>query len=232
MNEAKRIVFVLALFFAFSKLSALDLHFTGKELDLDIRGEYNRTFLFSGDLSIKSALELNNRYALRAGIAYGILDDQSEIKAFAATGFKLLPGKPFNLCLNYIFNELSGYDINSHTVLPLISYCGRWIGIAIGVSFRFTSFFAESFVQESILSYSTFVNFVDNKMLRIGIGYSNFDDFQAGNTGAYSLNLNSVVHITELLSLTNVIELIQSGSVALSASFYGIALRGGVQFRW
>ena len=224
--------FLLTIFFVFQKLFALDLSFTGKELDLGLKGEYNRTFLFSGDISLKSALELNHRYTFKAGIAYGILDDNPEIKAFAGTHFSPLIDKPFNLCLTYIYNDLSEYDVNSHTVLPFVSYYGRWAGIAFGVSFHFTSFFAESMVYEPLFSYSAYVNFINNKLLRIGIGCSNFGDFYVRNTGSYSLNVNSVIHISELLSLSNEIELIQSGSVALTGSFYGIAFRGGVQLRW
>jgi len=50
--------------------------------------------------------------------------------------------------------------------------------------------------------------------------------------GAYSLCLYSAVAINKQWSIINDIELLQSGSVGLSANFYGINWRGGVKFTW
>jgi hypothetical protein len=64
------------------------------------------------------------------------------------------------------------------------------------------------------------------------MGLANFSDFYAGTMGAYSHSLNSLIRLGKHWSLINNIELLQSGSVALAANFYGIAYRGGFRFTW
>ncbi|MDR2553595.1 MAG: hypothetical protein LBD31_10600 [Treponema sp.] len=153
-------------------------------------------------------------------------------KAFAGGEAALPISLPLYAGLAYIYNGLPGYEIYSHTLLPLMSLKGRWAGIALGPGFRFTEFFGEPPVFESMISFSAYVNFLDREKLRLGLRCANFNNFNAGNMGAYFINLNSTVYLTKQCALINEFEILQSGSVALSANFYGIVYRGGVVFTW
>jgi len=98
---------------------------------------------------------------------------------------------------------------------------------------RFSLFFAEPpIIFESVLSFSAYVNFINNEKFRIGIIVANFDDLQIRNMGFYSLSFDSAVVINTHWTFVNELKIMQSGSVALGANFYGIAWKGGVKFKW
>ena len=228
-----RFFFLLIVFFIAHNLSALDLQITGKEAGLDFRVEYNRALLYSIDyLSSFAGVELNNRYAFKSGFSLGDTGGGFDIKLFTQGKIGPLFRVPLHFTLAYLYNGLPGYETHIHTILPLASLNGRWVGITTGPGLRFTGFFGESPVFESMLSFSAYVNFINNNLLRIGLRWANFSDFFAGNMGSYSLCLNSLVRVSKQWAIINDLELLQSGSVALAANFYGLAYRGGVRVSW
>ena len=226
------LLFFLSFFLCLQNIHAFDIDITGKEAGVYFKGEYNRSFYWYGDISIIGAVELNNKFTFKGGFLYGKTNYDTDIKAFTGARFDPWADKPLNLSLSYIYNGLPEYEVHSHTILPVISYNAKWAGIGVGTSFRFTSFFGEPAVFESLLSFSGYVNFINNEKLRLGISCANFSDFHAGNMGSYSLGLNSVIHINRKWSVINDFELMQSGSTGLSATFYGISWRGGMKFTW
>ena len=214
-----------------------DIQTTGSEAGLEFRGEYNRATRHSIDVSAFAAVALTRWYAVGGGIALGETGGGTagggfDIKAFAQNTIGPLFAKPLHISLSYIYNGLPAWETHSHTLLPLVSWKGRWAGIALGPGLRFTNFFGEPPLFEAMLSASVYVNFINNRKLRMGMGLANFNDFYAGNMGAYALNLNSLIRLSEQWSIINTIELLQSGSVALAKNFYGIAYRGGVRYKW
>ena len=235
MNAYKitpRIFFLLVIFLLMQNLSA-DIQVTGIEAGSDFRVEYNRSLLYSVDCySALAAVELNELYAFKGGLSLGELAGGLDIKSFTQGKIGPLFTMPLHFSLAWIYNGLPAYEVHSHTALPVVSLNGKWAGIAVGIGLRFTSFFGEPALFESMLSFSVYANFVNNKRLRLGVSWANFDDFYAGNMGAYSLRLNSVIRANEQWSFINDIELLQSGSVGLAANFYGIAYRGGIRVKW
>jgi len=223
----------LVFFFCLRNIPALNAEITNKEIEAHLKNEYNRGFNYYGELSLIGVIELNSRYTFRGGLALGLAKDISEAKSLAGFGFAPSPAvKPLNLSFAYVYNGLPEYHAHSHTILPVISFNARRAGISIGPGIRFTSFFGEPAIFESILSFSGYFNFIYSEKLRIGIIIANFDDLQIENMGAYSLSLDSAIVINTQWTLINELELIQNGSVALSATFYGIAWRGGVKYTW
>jgi hypothetical protein len=124
------------------------------------------------------------------------------------------------------------YEMYAHALLPTVAYKNKWVGMALGVNFRFTSFFGESPIFESMLAFSGFINFVNTERIRAGVECSNYGDFNAGNAGAYYLSLNGDITVAEGVVVCNRLELYQSGSIGLSSTFYGIAFRAGILFSW
>lgn len=231
-NSALWKLFPLIFFLILYNLPALDLQITGKEAGIDFRGEYNRALLHSADFSALGSVEMNELYTFSGGVSMGNTGGGFDIKTFTKGRIGPLFGQPLFFSLAYIYNGLPAYEAHTHIIVPMAAFNGRWAGIAIGPGLCFTRFFAEKAVFESMLSASVYVNFICNEKLRIGMSLANFSDYYAGTMGSYSFGLNSLIHLSEKWSLINNIELLQSGSVALSANFYGIAYRGGVRFAW
>jgi len=219
-------------FLCLQNIPALDIAITEKEAEASLKGEYNRSLLYYGELSSAGRLELNSRCTFSGGISLGKAEGITDIKLFTAARVDPLEGKPLHLTLGYIYNGLPEYEAHSHTILPVVAYNAKRAGIAIGMGLRFTSFFTEPALFESMLSFSGYFNFINNETLCIGINCANFDDFSVKNMGAYSFGLNSSVRLNGQWSLINELRLLQSGSVGLSSNFYGIALRTGVKFTW
>ena len=225
-------MFPLVFFLLAHNLPALNINLTGKEAGFDFRAEYNRSLFHSIDCAVLGAVEFNELYAFKGGISLGGTGDSFDIKTFTQGRIGPLFNIPLYFSLAYIYNGLPAYETHMHTLLPAASLNGRRAGITIGPGLRFTRFFGESALFESMLSFSAYVNFINNEKLRLGLSWANFSDFFAGTMGSYSLRVNSVIALNEHWSLINDLELLQSGSVGLAANFYGIAYRGGVRFSW
>ena len=231
----RRLILFIALIvilFSAANVCALDIKITEKEIEVYYKNEYNRSFNYYGELSTVGSIELNDSYSLKSGFSIGMDEGGADIKLFTNAGIEPIKKIPLKLSLTWNYNGLPEYETHTHTIQPVISYNTGRAGIATGISFRFTSFFGESALYESVFSFSAYFNFINNERLRIGISCANFNDFYAGNMGAYLFGFNSAVNINDNWSIVNDIELMQSGSVALSANFYGIAWRTGAVFSW
>ena len=236
-NKTMRLVsaasFFIAIFFlSLPSLHSLDINISNKELGVNIRGEYNRTFYYCQDHAIFAGIELNNRYMFKTGFALGTIGGETDIKAFGNGQFNLFTDIPLNLHIAYIYYGIPGFEMQSHSILPFISYTGKRAGIMLGINLRNTSFFGESPIFESILSFSVYLNIINTDTFLVSIKCENFNDFYAGNFGSYSLNLNGALHINDNWSLIAAIDLLQSGSETLAANFYGIAFMGGIRYKW
>jgi len=231
-SEAVRKIIMLIFLFCVREIHALDIEITEKEAEAYLCWEYNRNYVFLGDISAIGGVELNNRLKFRSGISLGWADNITDIKTFSSARFGLFAKWPLGVEFSWIYNGLPEYETHSHTVLQFISWNAKYAGITIGPGFRFTSFFSESPIFETTLSVNVYANFINNEKLRIGVSVANFNDFQARNFAFYSLCLNSAVQINRRWSLLNELELKQSGGDGLSTVFYGIAMRGGARFKW
>jgi len=228
--------YILILLFT-QKICALGIELTGKEVEANLSGEYNRNYYFFGDISATGSVELNNRFKFKTGGSIGWAQDITDIKVFANARYGLPvkwpgPQGSMGLGLSWMYNGLPEYETDSHTLLPFF-FCGaKFWGITIGPGFRLTSFFNEQVIYEPILSVSVYANFINNEKLRIGLSLANFNDFQANNFALLSLCFNCAIHINRFWSILNELELKQSGIDGLSAAFYGICLRGGAKYTW
>jgi hypothetical protein len=220
--------------YSFDMINALNI--TGKEAGAYIGQEYNRSFGHCWDMSAMGVWELHVVYTVRGGLSLGELSgDVTDVKAFTGVRAALFKDKwfaPIQFSLLYIYNGLLDYEAHAHTILPVISYNTKLIGISYGTNFRFTSFFGEAAEFELINSFSAFVNIINNKKWRLGIIVGNFGDFYAKNAGAYSLKSDCEIFITDNWAIINEIEFLQSGSDGLSANFYGLAWQGGAKYSW
>jgi hypothetical protein len=208
------------------------------ELAFAVKPEFNRTFYYSNDFEFTGIFPLDDlRVNIKGGTALGLLGGgQKEVVAALKTFFSLDYSPSFTPFLRfgvaYIYNGLPQYGTDTLSILPFAAVDWKWAGFAVGITNRWSTFFDESAIYESVLALSVYVNFYVSEKFKIGLRGANYSDFEARNFGAYFFNLNSIVRILPQLSVINELELYQSGGGGLTTSFYGIAYRGGIVYKW
>jgi hypothetical protein len=222
---------------AAKSVSAFDIRLTGLEAELGLKPEFNRTFYYSVGTSLSGTLELNNCFTFGAGFSleaggFATGDITQAYNVFGRSGFRFPLPFPLELEFSYIYNGIPDYRTNMHTMLPLLSSRWKWAGLSLGMALRYTAFGREKPLSEMFPAVLLFVNFVNREKLLAGLRISNFDDFLAGNLSSYFLNLNVSIKIRKRLYLFSEFELYQTGSMGLSATFYGAAYRGGIKYQW
>jgi len=228
----KKKIILLVFLAVLQKLYSADIQVTGTDAGFYFTPEYNRAYNFCWDISAVGSVTLNDRHVINGGLALGAAGDTFDIKLFAGAETVFYTRIPIYVNLSYRYNGLPEYESHTHSIPLLVSLKWQRIGFYLGPSFRFSSFFGDEPVFESMVSLLVYVILFDDEHLRIGLKAANFDDFSIDNFGAYFLNLNSVVRLNEKLSIVNEIEMRQSGSVALTSNFYGFIYRGGVKLKW
>ena len=231
------LLYFFFLIIAVSGVYAFDIYLTGTEVELDIKGEFNRTFYYCADTALTGVLEINNYFTLGGGFSLGGLgfatgNSTLTYNALGKAGFRFPMRFPLELGFFYIYNGMPDYKTGMHTMLPLLSSRWKWTGFSLGTALRYTVYDQEAPVFEPILVFLFFVNFINTENIRAGLKTANFSDFLVGNMGAYFLNLNVSIGLGKRLYFINEIELYQTGSVGLTSAFYGIAYRGGIKYQW
>jgi hypothetical protein len=222
---------ILPLFLiCIQNVNSIDI--TGKEVQAYYRGEYTRGNHFLNEISAIGLIELQDVLAFKCGFAIGRSIIDTEINTLINAAYTPFSSIPLVFSVSYIYNGLPEYETHTNSIIPLISFNGKRAGISIGTNFRFTRFFSESTQFEPILSFYGYVNFINNDLLKIGIGAGNITDFQARNMGAFSFNLNAAIQLNDNWLLYNEIELKQSGVDGMATNLYGMAFRTGVKFSW
>jgi hypothetical protein len=220
------------VFFFFFVSGLYGLDFSDAEFGFSVTPEYNRAFNQCWTFSGTGSLNFNERCTVKSGLSFWAAQAVYEVDTFIS-GEAVFPSSlPLSGSFAYVFNGMPDYDTGSHTLLPLISLKGRRAGISVGPAFRFNAFYYTRMAFESVLAVSAYVNFYNTEKFRVGLRCANFGDFAVGNFGSYFLNLNSSLKLTKMFSLINELELHQSGSSGLSASFFGVAYRGGLTVSW
>jgi hypothetical protein len=222
---------VILLFFI-SPLRGFGFSITGGELGLELMPGYNRSYSRYLTVSTSGSLVFDGFHTLKSGVSLWKAGTAYEINASAGFREKPFPAFPLYVYLSYIFSALPDYEVHIHTVLPMVGINGKYAGITLGTNLRFSSFFDEPAIFESILAFEGYVNFYSTKKFRIGLRAANFNDFSAGNFGSYYIALNSRIAVTDLLFLTNGLELRQTGSVGLAFRPYDIAYKAGITAAW
>jgi len=230
MGVINKLFLSFVLIFCIQIAYGIDL--TEKEIEGYITGEYNRGDNFNAGIAAAGGIELNKICKIRSGFSFGKSEDISDINAFISGKYSPFSELPLSFSLLYIYNNFLEYKTYIHSILPYISYNTKRVGISLGSNLRFSSFFEEIAIFESMLSFCGYFNFINNETLRIGLSAGNFNEFNAKHLGAYSLGINSVIRIKNNLFLLNDFELLQSGADGFTSVFYGFGWHGGARFTW
>jgi len=215
--------------------SSLPSGITAIELEAFLGAEYNRGNLNTGRISLTAGIEFIDTIHIRTGLQYGQSIMGADLNFFfnaKISPFKPKYLSPLGFSFSYIYNGIMEIDVNTHTILPMVFYTTDIAGVSAGCSFRFTSFFGEEPQFESVLTFYGYFNFLRKKTFVMGVGAGTYNDFGARNMAAIWLNLNADIRVSKILSVYNEIEWMQSGMDGLTATYFGIAWRGGVKFKW
>ena len=194
--------------------------------------EYNRVFTNCFGFEAYGGVKVFQTLSLEGGLSIGSIDRSLDFNSFVQLGIQPLSFIPLRLNLNYIHNNIPDFKTAAHSIIPYITWEGRWAGLSLGINFRYSVFNYEPPINESIFVFSLYVNLINNQRFKLGVRYANFNNFFSGNMGSYSLGLYSLYRLRGIIHLRNDIELLQTGSVGLAANFYGINYKGGVVLRW
>jgi len=203
-----------------------------KEVEALMKGEFNRSYNYYGDISVIGAVELENQYKLKGGIAIGTSASNTDYNTFLNIKYSPFSDLPISFSASYIHNSLPEYRFRMNSIFPFVSYNTKYAGISVGSSFRFSSFYDEKPHFESIFSFHTYYNYITTDTLIMGVSLGTFNDFMARNMGAYSLCFNAIIFLNNSWSIFNEVEIMQSGGDGLSTIFYGFSWKGGVRFTW
>jgi hypothetical protein len=231
MNSALRKISILLLLFSMQNIYSLEI--TEKNIAIRLDGEYNKSFHDSSKFTLLGALGLDNIYLFRSGMSLGNLEESTDVNLFAFASAAPFTNIPLDFSLYYIYNGLPNYHVHTNTILPVITYNFKYVGISAGYTFRFTTFFGTDVLYETVLSLAFNFIFINNETLKLGLRLANFSDFQAGNMAAYTLNFHSAIRVDKYLTALSELELIPTGTGGgTTILFYGIAFRAGVRYSW
>ncbi|MCL2195982.1 MAG: hypothetical protein FWB77_00030 [Treponema sp.] len=208
---------------------------TAVELEAYLGAEFSRGNLNTGRISVIAGIELIDMIYIRTGFMFGQSIMGTDLNAFLNTKISPFTHKylsPLGFSFSYIYNGYTKYDVHTNTILPMVFYTTDMAGVSVGLSLRFTSFFGEAPLFESVLTFYGYFNFIRRETFVMGIGAGTYNDFIARNMAAIWLNINADIRINKILTVYNEIEWMQSGMDGLTATYYGVAWRGGVKFKW
>jgi hypothetical protein len=226
-------------------LGALELG--GTRLDLTIKPEYHRSLGFCQEFAAAGEQFIGNSCAVRGGIALGLTGREFDLDMFLGGSYRLPLPVELSVQLLYIYNTIPAYTYQTNTLFPFLSLRRNWGGLDLGAAFRFTIFDSASPIFEPVWAARLFfaVPALDKIKLTVGIG--SFSNFNVGNLGAYYFYVKSRIDLREFrpvkklkerwrksprIYLINNLELYQTGSIALSSTFQGFALQGGIGLVW
>lgn len=221
------VIFLLFLFSANAAVSAFP-EITKAEADIFTGFETNKNLPAAWNIYASGAAEIENFIAVRGGTAIG-MEGSFNIDAFAL--IKISLPLPIDLSFNtsYIFNAYSDYDTSVHSVIPFVSAVFGRFTLTLGCCFRFLQFNQYPVIREQCFAYRIEFAIIDNGQTSLSIYGGNFSDFMCGNNAAYHIGILGSVPISSRISAIGGFELLQTGSAALAANIYGVAVNGGIR---
>jgi hypothetical protein len=226
---------VIGLFVFCTVLSyahGFNVDITEKQLAFEFRAKYDRVFLNYADMAAHGSVTLNDRFSIKSGIALELPENLPIISFFINHEIALPASIPLYLTIAYAANRMPEYHTAVRSIAPLVSLNGRRAGISVGSTLRFTSFYSERAIFEAVFAFSTYVNFYYSDKIKLGMRWASFDNYLYGNMGSYFVTFYSLITLPTKVSFINEIEIHQTGSIALTANFYGISYKGGILFQW
>jgi hypothetical protein len=217
--------------------------------ELSFTPEYHRSFGYCQQFAAAGEVLFRDCYTVQGGLALGQAGAEFDIGLFLAAAYRFPLPVDLRFRLSYLYNAVPGYRYSANTLFPSLSYLGKWWGLDLGSSLRFTAFGADPSIFEPFFNFKVFGHILNRNTVRLVAGISNFSAFKTGNLGAYYLFLENRIDIKEELlsrhvsvpapgrplprvSLINRLDFYQTGANGFASAFQGFAWQGGVRFSW
>ena len=202
-----------------------------KETTISIHPGYDKVFYQQCAAGVCGTLEFNSFLLLQSGLRFWKSKTSAEADAFLNAEIPLPVFRALRFRVAYLFNALPIYEYYSSAVQPVVTLAGRMAGISLGPSFRFLNIYGTT-IHEQVFSFSAHINAIHNDRLLLGIRLANFSNWQADNLGSYRLTIYTRYRLRPAVAIINELELMQTGSGSLAATYYGVLLNMGVTFTW
>jgi hypothetical protein len=207
------------------------LRISRKEISASLYPGYDKVFYQQCAAAIGGALEFNSFLLVQSGARFWKSRASFETGAFLNAEIPLPALRALRFRVSYLFNALPEYEYYSSAVQPLVMFAGRAAGISLGPAFRFFDIYGTP-VHEQVLSFSVYINALHRGRLLLGVRLANFNSWQADNLGSYRFVIYTRYRLNPAVAIINELELLQTGSGSLAATYYGVTLNTGVVFTW
>jgi len=228
MNIKAGVLFPLVFLLSLPNIFSIEL--TEKAIEVQLKGEYNQSLNYHGEMAVIGDIKLNNLYQLRGGGSVGRSENDIDFNAFLNAAYSPFLTLPLSFSISYIYNGLPEYKDHTHSILPLVSFNNDRAGISLGLNFRFNINPDEDPTFEPIFSFYGYFNFINMDTLHIGMGIGNYNDFHSKYLRELSLRTYISLFLGGNWTISNEIELMQNWID--SFEFYGFAWRGSVKYSW
>jgi hypothetical protein len=248
-NRGKFLGLCWFVLFGAAGLGAFDVGLRGIRAEFTFKPEYHRSFDYCQQFATVAEALIQDSYTIRGGLALGQTGTEFDVGIFLGAAYRFPLSVDLRFHLSYLYNAIPGYRYRTNTLFPFLSYLGKWWGLDLGPSLRFTSFGTGPSIFEPIVNFRVFVHILNKDMVKLLAGVGNFSAFSTGNLGAYYSFLENRIDLKEgtlscglsalsfrgqvpRLSLINRLEFYQTGSIGLTSAFQGFAWQGGVRLSW
>jgi hypothetical protein len=202
-----------------------------REATISIHPGYDKVFYQQCAAALSGAMEFNSFLMVKSGVRFWKSKASFETGAFLNTEIPLPVLRMLRFRVSYIFNALPEYEYYSSAVQPVAMIAGRTAGVLLGAAFRFLNIYGTP-LHEQAISFSTYINAIHNDRFLLGARLANFNSWQADNLGSYRLTIYTRYRLRPAIAIMNELELMQTGSGSLAATYYGVVLNTGVTFTW
>jgi hypothetical protein len=158
---------------------------------------------------------------------------------FVEMGYETTRDDTFGVRLKFLGNQYGEYGKAANSIIAYVNWNDTVYFIDFGVNYRFLNtneaqlwniFYYDNISTESIYYYRFSRRFVmDEGRYTLVLEVNNHDPMYAGNLGAYGLFLKNRITVSDKMTIISSIGCRQSGSIALSATYYKTMIHWGVE---
>lgn len=158
---------------------------------------------------------------------------------FIEMGYETTWNDTFGIRLKFLGNQYGEYGKAANSIIAYINWDNSVYFIDLGVNYRFLNtnegqlwniFYYDNTSIESIYYYRFSRRFImDEGRYTLVLEVNNHDPMYAGNLGAYGLFLKNRITVNDKMAILGSIGCRQSGSIALSATYYKTMIYWGIE---
>lgn len=181
---------------------------------------------------------IDNHYRLQTGVSYNTTTGFVNTM-FIELGYERIQDGLFGFRLKFLGNQYGEYGKAANSLIAYLNWDDSVYSIDFGVNYRFLNtnegqlwniFYYDPVSPECIYYYQISRRFVMNEgRYTLVVEINNKDPMYAGNLGAYGLFLKNRIAVNDKVAILGSIGCRQSGSIALTATYYKTMIYWGIE---